>query len=225
MIRAENDITDNIPQFSNHGYKNDLYNMISPVYTSIKDIKAVFDAAWPEVEELIKNIGIVSDNYYIQTCYPDVLKKFEAICGIGDENADIELRRFNVLALYSLTLPYSLPRLKEVLNATCGIGNWSITIDYNKYQLSIQILESFSDMAETLQSILIPIIPCHIEWVITKEITTFASGVGYYGGATYIVINSTVSCDDSYIPTKKEQVIETKEEENNNINEGDIING
>lgn len=220
MIRKENDIIDNIPQFSNHGHKNDLFNMISPIYTKIKDIKAVFEAVWLEVEELIKSISIVSDNYYIQKCYPNVLKEFEKICGVGDENMDIELRRFNVLSLYSLTLPYSLPRLKEVLNAACGVGNWTITIDYNKYQLSIQILESFSDMAESLQSILIPIIPCHIEWVITKEINSFASGVGYYGGATYIVINSEVSCDDSYIPKNN-----LKEEEKYNKEEGDIING
>lgn len=183
ITREKEAIIDDLPQFSQHGNPNELINYLSPIYTNIKEIKAILDVVWDEVKKLIENKNIQSQNYFIQTCDLETLIKFENLCGLSNgDNKPIEMRRFEVLSIFSMLLPYSLPKLKEILNSLCGVGNWRLSIDYEKQAMSIEILESFDNMVETLQTMLIPVIPCHIEWLIHKDMIIESEDIGYYVG-------------------------------------------
>ena len=203
-----------IPSFSNSGYDNILYNTLSPIYTDIKDIQAILDAnkLYTDKIDLLKQTTLY--NYFIKTCSLDRLREYEQICGIiSNERLDENIRREQVILKFNFVLPYTIVKLKEILNSTCGIGNWELTQDLNKYELQIQVKESYTDMIEILQQTLYYIIPCHIRWIITKEINKEVIVNQYIGGASYIVIDYRIECDMNYIPP-----------ENINI-EGDIING
>lgn len=172
-----------IPQFSQRTDKNPLVNLLSPIYTDIKDIRAILDAAWSVVRTVDDLIILTLNNAFIQTCDVETLRKFEKICNIvSNENLSLELRRSQVLQVFAAVLPYTEPKLKELLNAVCGVGNWRLTKNINGYEMHVDIFESFTDIIETLQATFVTYIPAHIQWLITKNITTDLEGSTYFGG-------------------------------------------
>lgn len=172
-----------IPQFSQRTDKNPLVNLLSPIYTDIKDIRAILDAAWSVVRTVDDLIILTLNNAFIQTCDVETLRKFEKICNIvSNENLSLELRRSQVLQVFAAVLPYTEPKLKELLNAVCGVGNWRLTKNINGYEMHVDVFESFTDIIETLQATFVTYIPAHIQWLITKNITTNLEGSTYFGG-------------------------------------------
>lgn len=172
-----------IPQFSQRTDKNPLVNLLSPIYTDIKDIRAILDAAWSVVRTVDDLIILTLNNAFIQTCDVETLRKFEKICNIvSNENLSLELRRSQVLQVFAAVLPYTEPKLKELLNAVCGVGNWRLTKNINGYEMHVDVFESFTDIIETLQATFVTYIPAHIQWLITKNITTDLEGSTYFGG-------------------------------------------
>lgn len=172
-----------IPQFSQRTDKNPLVNLLSPIYTDIKDIRAVLDAAWVVIRTVDDLVMLTLNNAFIQTCDLETLVKFEKICNIvPNENLSVELRRSQVLQVFAAVLPYTEPKLKELLNAVCGVGNWNMTKNINGYEIHVDVFESFSDIIETLQATFVTYIPAHIQWLITKNIITDLVGKTNYGG-------------------------------------------
>lgn len=172
-----------IPQFSQRTDKNPLVNLLSPIYTDIKDIRAILDAAWSVVRTVDDLIILTLNNAFIQTCDVETLRKFEKICNIvSNENLSLELRRSQVLQVFAAVLPYTEPKLKELLNAVCGVGNWRLTKNINGYEMHVDVFESFTDIIEALQATFVTYIPAHIQWLITKNITTNLEGSTYFGG-------------------------------------------
>lgn len=172
-----------IPQFSQRTDKNPLVNLLSPIYTDIKDIRAILDAAWVVIRTVDDLVMLTLNNAFIQTCDLETLAKFEKICNIvPNENLSVELRRSQVLQVFAAVLPYTEPKLKELLNAVCGVGNWNMTKNVNGYEIHVDVFESFSDIIETLQATFVTYIPAHIQWLITKNIITDLVGKTNYGG-------------------------------------------
>lgn len=172
-----------IPQFSQRTDKNPLVNLLSPIYTDIKDIRAILDAAWVVIRTVDDLVMLTLNNAFIQTCDLETLAKFEKICNIvPNENLSVELRRSQVLQVFAAVLPYTEPKLKELLNAVCGVGNWNMTKNINGYEIHVDVFESFSDIIETLQATFVTYIPAHIQWLITKNIVTDLVGKTNYGG-------------------------------------------
>lgn len=193
-----------IPSFSNKDFDNKLYNTLSPIFTDIKDIQAILDAnkLYTDKLDLLKQRALY--NYFIKTCSLDRLREYEQICGIvSDEELDENIRRERVLLKFNIVLPFTIAKLKEILNSTCGIGNWKITQDLEKYELQVEVIESYTDMIEVLQRTLYYIIPCHIRWTITKEINRKAAINQYIGGILHLGYNYRIECDMNYTPPKQ----------------------
>ena len=197
-----------IPSFSNvdKQFDNELYKLLSPIFTDIKDIQAILDANWLYCRKIKIIQELCLNNYYIKTCSLERLAEYEQICGIlTNERLDENIRREQVILAFNFVLPYTIVKLKEILNSTCGIGNWVLKQNVDKYEMQIQVKESYTDMIEILQQTLYYIIPCHIRWIITKEINKYCEFKLYQGGGVGIVINSTVSCDMNYTPAILEE--------------------
>lgn len=192
-----------IPSFSNvdKQFDNELYKLLSPIFTDIKDIQAILDANWLYCRKIKTIQELCLNNYYIKTCSLERLAEYEQICGIStNERLNENIRRQQVILAFNFVLPYTIAKLKEILNSTCGVGNWVLKQNIEKYQLQIQVKESYTDMVEVLQQTLYYIIPTHIQWIITKEINKNCEFKYYTGGALMLIINSHVSCDASYEP-------------------------
>lgn len=184
-----------IPQFTQRVDDNILVNTLSPIFTDIKDVRAILDASWQIIKNLENSLDVVLNNSFIQTCDLETLAKFEKLCNIiPNDNLDVDFRRAQVLQIFSAVLPYTEVKLKELLNTVCGEGNWELVTNINEYKLTIYVFESFTDMIETLQMTLITYIPAHIEWLVVKNILVDLKGEEYYGG--WIVEDVSINLSD-----------------------------
>lgn len=151
--------------------ENKFLSLCPDPYAKIKDYQELFKSVYPETKEIERDIRVIFDNQFIQTCDEQQIELYEKLVKIEpNRNLSLEIRRFNVLFIYQSILPYTLPKLKEQLNSLCGYGNWIILQSLNTYEMMIQILENFEYMKETMIQAFIPIIPCHVKWSISKEI-------------------------------------------------------
>lgn len=75
----------------------------------------------------------VENNIHIVTSKMSGIERREKILGITPLDTDsIEDRRFRVMARWNDTYPYTLPNLFARLNDLLGIGNYTLSIDYNE---------------------------------------------------------------------------------------------
>lgn len=183
--------------------ENKFLSLCPDPYAKIKDYQELFKSVDPETKEIERDIIVIFDNQFIQTCDEQQIELYEKLVKIEpNRNLSLEVRRFNVLFIYQSILPYTLPKLKEQLNSLCGYENWIILQSLNTYEMMIQILESFDDMMETMLQAFIPIIPCHIKWGMLKEIVVSPkeNTYLYFGGynsinITYDIIENRINED------------------------------
>ena len=110
-----------------------------------------FELAWQAVEELTRD-------QFLMTAGAAGLSRWEKILQIKPRATDtLEERRFRVLSRLNEALPFTLPRLKELLRTLCGEGNFSAEIEAGTYELIVKVAlvakSNFHDVATLLERI------------------------------------------------------------------------
>ena len=149
-----------------------LIKMLPNKYAAILDFNEILNATEAELDVMEDYLVKVYNNMFIQKCDVIQLRQFERLCELNNAHLSIDERRLAVINVYASILPFTLPKMKELLNATCGIGNWIIDDSrlYSNYELKMELKESFSNMLEVVVATLIPFIPAHIAWHFHKDI-------------------------------------------------------
>lgn len=137
---------------------------ILPLYfREIKDFIAVMETEAEELEKAERAIAQVHANNYILTADPQTLACYEKLLKIRHISGSTEDRKKNILLQWKLSVPYTLPKLKEVLAETAGKENIFVVCRYDRYQIEIQILNQDIIMLLNLLDTVFKMIPAHIE--------------------------------------------------------------
>jgi hypothetical protein len=113
--------------------------------------QAEFEQVWGSVED-------ARNNQYISTAGDFGLSRWEQILELEVKGTDtLENRRFRILTRLNEELPYTLPKLRTMLDSTCGAGNATVTVQ--DYQITVRVglvvRSNYTDV-ETLLKRVIP---------------------------------------------------------------------
>lgn len=111
--------------------------------------QAEFEKAWDKADSLLAD-------QFILTARESGISRWEKILGIAPKGTDTpDDRRFRVLTRLNEELPYTLPKLREMLKNLCG-GNF--TAELTDYTLSVKLglaaKSNYSDVVTLLERIL-----------------------------------------------------------------------
>lgn len=165
---------------------NFLLKMIPYKFAKIINIQEIYKACIDDINKFNNNLDQVQKNQFIQTCDEDQLSLYEGILKLNNSKLPIEVRRSQILAIFSNILPFTLVSLIEKLNNIVGFKNWKLHIYYDQYLIKVEILYAENSYIETvLLNFLIPILPAHIAWHLYRQVNVNKSGTIYVTGCVY----------------------------------------
>ena len=141
----------------------DLMKVLPDYFREVKDFSAIMETEAQELEKAEDAIARIHANNFILTADPQTLSCYERLLKIRYISGDTEERKKNILLQWKLLVPYTLPKLKEVLAETVGEENVFVDCRYDTYQTEIQILEQDIIMLRNLFDTVFKMMPAHIE--------------------------------------------------------------
>lgn len=143
----------------------------------IKEFKELFSAEDIEMEQLKVAIEKIFSEIIVKTAEGYGLDRYEKIYQINAESDLLEARRLKILLKINDKVPYSYKWLVNTLDTVLGKENYKVAIDYANYNMKIEILLNYSELAEILKKDLIKHIPANIK----MDIDLFAQTTCYIG--------------------------------------------
>ena len=130
-----------------------------------------------EIEKLFNEIDRLYDNAFIGTLDESGCERWERILGIVIRDTDtIDFRKMRIKSFLVGQLPYSLNKLKSILNAMCGGENqYELTIDYANYAVNILIELTSQELFEEFKRLLNEIMPCNLKLTIQLRFNTWGT--------------------------------------------------
>lgn len=150
----------------------DLKKYLPNYIAKYREIDKIMDAEQPEFQIAADETEIILDNLFINTCNEKGLEHFEKMMGIYPlDGEDLEARRSRVLTRWYADLPYTYFFLIRKLNSLCGIDNYVLNLDNDKYELSITTHLTYAGQLEELFFLFENILPVNLVTNVRNEIT------------------------------------------------------
>ena len=138
-------------------YSADLRVYLPDFITEIKDIKEILDSENVEFGSLYCSITEALNNSFVITCNEETLIKYEKMLNIKPSLGEsVDIRRKNVLEVFSDSVPYTLKAIEQRISKIQGNNNFDITFDEASYTLTIRVniengqINALNDMVRNL---------------------------------------------------------------------------
>lgn len=124
-----------------HIFKNENVDLLSylPLFMQeYREIKDIMESENPEFNLLWQKLKEVFGNQFIEYCNENGISKFEDMLGLHHyENDTLEMRIFRVLVAWNDNIPYTWRVLVNKMDQLCGVGNYELELDNNRYILHV----------------------------------------------------------------------------------------
>lgn len=124
----------------------------------------------PEIERLYKGLDErLSDAFIAISTLPGI-KRYEAMLGIKPyPGAGIEERRIEVFRRWCLTLPYTLHKLLEELNAIVGSSGYELQTRFGQYEMELHVYDQTLRILHSIQQMVQDMIPANLLLIFAGE--------------------------------------------------------
>lgn len=110
------------------------------ILKEVREFQALAVAENPEMELIYTAIEDVMDEQFISTAKDYGVARLEKIVGITSKATDtLEERKFKVLAKYNEDVPYTVPKLNELLTTLCGTDGYILEINNGAFTLKVKV--------------------------------------------------------------------------------------
>ena len=134
-----------------------------PVTKDAADIQEVYRIESIEVQAIWDLLINIFKEQYIYTADDYGLSQWEKILELQPEPTDSsDTRRFAILAALLGQRPYTMIKLRELLDTLCGEGNYKIIEDFNNYSIKFKISLGVKKQRDIVANMLKEIIPMNL---------------------------------------------------------------
>lgn len=155
--------------------------------SNIREFQELDKVLTPELDELNHTIQQIQQNQFVETSNHEGLSYYERMLKIRPDK-DMEVRRFNILAKFNSTIPFTMRWLQNSLNSTVGKESYLLDLDHTNYTLTISIMKHKEHLIAHLRQELEDKLPAHLILIINR---LSPINLSYYVG-TYIQTSDTI---------------------------------
>lgn len=136
-----------------------------------REIQKIMEAENPEFQYVMDESEKIKDNQFIESCDEDGISRFEEMMRIIPLETDtLQSRISRVLTRWNKSTPYTYFFLLRKLNSLCGINNYEIIRNIDKYEMEIITHLELSGQIDELLYLLDDLIPANILCTLKNEI-------------------------------------------------------
>lgn len=174
----------------------DLVSYLPPFMAEYKEISAALEAENPEFVLVWNAIDRILQNEFIETADEYGISRFEKLLGVLPSKEDtLESRRARIQTRWFNALPYTVKSLIAKLTSLCAGKNFSITKEFDSYQITVETEFELFGQVEEVEKALDAMIPSNMIVNIFNRISYAANGHIFMGGAIAQNINFTINTE------------------------------
>lgn len=120
------------------------------------EFRELAQAEQPELDSAAQAVRAAPDDFFISTLSPDGAARWERMLGFpvaaGGKLTD---RRFRVMTKMNEQRPFTMARLRELLESLCGEDGYSVVLENEAYTLTVRVAltakQNFTDVGTLLE--------------------------------------------------------------------------
>lgn len=129
-----------------------------------REYRYIFDYGdQPEITRAESSAEDLYNNMFVLSADEAGIRRYEKMLHISPAvGAEIEERRFTILAILNTQLPYSERKLQEILINLCGSAGFVLKVDPGKYSVNVKVALKSKNMLGTVSDTLREILPANL---------------------------------------------------------------
>lgn len=141
----------------------DLSEYAVPVTRDSDDMQEIYRIESVEIQILWDLMIRIFKEQYIYTADDYGLSQWENILELyPEENDSADTRRFSILVALLGQRPYTMIKLRELLDTLCGAGNYEIIEDFKNYNVHFKVSLGVKKQRDKVAMMLKDIIPMNL---------------------------------------------------------------
>ncbi|MGL4790748.1 MAG: putative phage tail protein [Anaerotignaceae bacterium] len=141
---------------------------IPNILKEVREFKAIGESEQPQLNLIYEAIESVMSNQFIETAMEYGVARMEKVVRIIPKATDtLEERKFRLLTKYNEDTPYTMKKLKEVLNNLCGKTGYSLVINNNQFLLQVKVALTSKKNKLAVEEFLEGIVPMNMIFEVT----------------------------------------------------------
>jgi hypothetical protein len=158
-----------------------LIELLPDYYHPILEFQQIMTAHGAALEEFERNIQLVYNNFYVQTCDEKTLKVYEKWFGLIPSAGDtLEYRRELVLSKFQSKTPFSIGYLRDRLTELFG-DDYTLAVDPVACTLTVSLTSSRYGAVTLLYTLLYDIVPAHMQIISNQQVENIIKRKLYHG--------------------------------------------
>lgn len=176
-----------------------LFKQLPMHFRPVIEFREILKAHGYAADDFETSMYQVAANNYIQTCDVITLQFWEGLLEITVQPGDsLELRRRRVLQKLSLTVPFSIGFLHDMLANMFGPDGYVLEVDPVASKIYIKLTTDDYGALAFLYDMLWDVIPAHLEIDAEQEAINYVDGELYMSGITQSICEQTIYYENVY---------------------------
>ena len=147
-----------------------LQNYFPPVSSTYREMEGIAKVENPELERLYKGLEERLSDAFLSSATLQGIKRYEVLLGMKPRvGAGIEERRIEVFRRWCLTLPYTMKKLLEELNAVVGVDGFELQTRFQQYEMELHIYDQSLRVLHSIRDMVQDMIPANLLLIFIGE--------------------------------------------------------
>lgn len=144
-----------------------LKDYLPPVLLTTCEFPLLCYGEQPEFDALVSGVTEVLDAQFVMTAPLRGIERYEMIFGLSAKDTDtLDERRARILAKMNRSLPYTIRRLRQMLESLCGTNGYQVDLYHDAYRMVVSLLDSVEGNQDAVAELLRGVMPANILWEI-----------------------------------------------------------
>lgn len=140
-----------------------MINYLPEWLRDFNEMKKLARAEQDQAEKLWKSCESIWDNNFIDTLDSHGCDRWEAMLHIKPKDSyTLAERRNNIKSRVVEQRPFTVEKLRQMLEAICGAGKYELSIEPDKYKITCKIELTSKNMISDVQELLARMVPANM---------------------------------------------------------------
>lgn len=151
----------------------DLHDYLPKALKDVKEFKAIADVETDAIASIWDACNGAMNDQFISESTVNGISRREKMLGIVPYATDtLDDRRFRVASYYSSDVPYTRPKLKQMLTALCGEAGYTLT--FGAHTADVKVALGVAKQVDVVIELLERVLPANMVYTVQLMYNTWA---------------------------------------------------
>lgn len=170
-----------------------IINYYPEIMKEIREFKTLAQAEDSALEIIYSELEDIMDNQFVHTAKDYGIARLEKIISLRPKYTEtLESRKLKVLTKYNENKPYTIRKIKELLNTICGNGGYFLELNNGEFLLKVTVELKSKENLDSVEEMLERVVPMNmifkVELRFNQHLTVSKYTHGFLKNKKYIQV-------------------------------------